>query len=281
MKIGLITNPKRDKGLEYAKEIFEYLKESGAEVLMPKELGTALGSDGIDERDIYAGAEALVVLGGDGTILSTARHSAYYRIPILGINLGNLGYLAGAEKKDGKAAIDKVLSGDYSVEKRMMLCIKNNGRELSNGLNDVYVTNRHPAHMIDLKVYVNGQFIDSYRGDGIIVATPTGSTAYNLSAGGPVLKPDTSLIAITQVSPHNLYARPLVISGDDTVSIYTADSESRGSVFIDGEYASDVISGEEISISKAEYYTYIIKITEKGFYDILRQKMFEQREVQS
>ncbi len=279
MKIGLITNPERDKELSYTRDIYEHLKVKGAEVLMPFGQADRLGADGAENGDIYARADALVVLGGDGTILSVARHSAYYNIPILGINLGNLGYLAGAEKNDGKSAVDKVLRGDYAVEERMMLRIENSGKGFYLGLNEAYIRNKHSAHMISLRVSVNGQYIDTYRGDGVIIATPTGSTAYNLSAGGPVLKPDTSLIAITQVCPHNLYARPLVISGDDEVSISAADEGGVGSVFIDGEYTADIAPGEVIRIRKAQHHTYIIRTTEMGFYDILRRKMVEQRGV--
>lgn len=274
-KIGLITNFERDKDLEYTKEIVNYLLSRDCHVLVDNRLGERLG---LDDRlqsymQVYGQAEMLIILGGDGTILSAARHAAIYELPIFGINLGNLGYLAGAEKAEGKSAIDKVLKGEYDVEKRMMLQVLDSDRSLKIGLNDVYIRNKESAHMLKTNIWVNNQYIDTYKGDGVIIVSPTGSTAYNLSAGGPVLKPDTSLIAITQICPHNLYARPLVVSGDDEVSISVEGSETNAAVYIDGVNLSEIKKNEKITIKKAEYYTQIVKTTKLGFYDVLRSKM--------
>lgn len=274
-KIGLITNFERDCGLKFTKELLEFLRERGCCVLAEQRLSAGLGLEPC--KNIYELSDVLIVLGGDGTILRVARHAAVFGTPILGINLGNLGYLASAEPSEWKEAVRKVLEGNYTVEKRMMLKAENGKGEETLCLNDIYVRNSNGCHMMSLKVCINGQYADTYRGDGIILSSPTGSTAYSLSAGGPVLKPDTSLIAVTQVSPHNLYARPFVLSGDDVVSI-TAEKSEEGAVFADGEKWLDLKHGDRISISRADVFTYIIKTSQLGFYDILRRKMVEQRE---
>ncbi len=276
MKIGLITNFERDGGLSFTRKLLGFLSDRGCEVLADERLGLSLGLAPCE--NIYALSDVLIVLGGDGTILRVARHAAVYKTPIFGINLGNLGYLASAEPSEWQLAVSKVLEGDHTLEKRMMLKVTNEEGDEALCLNDVYIRNSNAAHMISLRLCINGQYADTYRGDGIVLASPTGSTAYSLSAGGPVLKPDTSLISVTQISPHNLYARPFVLSGEDVVSI-TALKEQEGTVFADGEKWLDLKQGERISIRGADVYTYIIKTSSLGFYDILRRKMVEQREV--
>ncbi len=274
-KIGLITNYERDSGLEYTKETADFLISKGCTVLTDQRLGKRLGLDTClrSYMQVCGEAEMLVVLGGDGTILSAARHAALYDLPIFGINLGSLGYLAGAERSEGRAAIEKVLRGEYAVEKRMMLQTVGSDKRLRIGLNDIYIRNKESAHMLKINIWVNDYYIDTYRGDGIIIASPTGSTAYNLSAGGPVLKPDTQLMAITQICPHNLYARPLVISGDDEVSIAIEGDGALAVVFIDGVLSLEIGGGERLSIKKSDYCTKLIKTTALGFYDILRSKI--------
>lgn len=275
-KVGLITNFKRDRELKYTREILYFLNTRGCPVIVGEKLGGALGLSGCE--NIYKEADILIVLGGDGTILRVACHAAAYETPIFGINLGHLGYLAGAEKQEGRDTIDRVLKGRYTVEKRMMLRAEIGGKAFLPALNDVYIRNKEAAHMLKLTLKINGQYTDTYLGDGIILASPTGSTAYNLSAGGPVLKPDTSLIAVTQICPHNLYARSFVIGGEDSVSISLKSREAAGAVFTDGEYRAELKYGEEITVKKAKSHTYIIKTTELDFYDVLRRKMVEQRD---
>ncbi len=276
-KIGVITNYDRDRDLSYTREIIHFLNQKGCRVLINHIVGKRLGVRDVfsSDTEIYAKAEVLIVLGGDGTILRVAKHAAVYGVPIFGINLGNLGYLAGADKADGIMETDKMLRGDYIIEKRMMLEAEVGEQEKLLCLNDMYVRNKEAAHIIKVSVWVNGIYIDTYKGDGLIIASPTGSTAYNLSAGGPVLKPDTSLMVITQICPHNLYARPLVISGDDEVTIAAADDGQNAVLIADGQKCAELKRECGIKIKKAEYYTKIIKTTDLGFYDILRRKMVE------
>ena len=229
--------------------------------------------------EFYEKSDFVVVIGGDGTILRVARKAAIYGTPILGINFGTLGYLADVERSDGKIAIEKVLNGDYKIEKRMMLeayiergCISH---DTQLALNEVCVSNSNFSRMISLSVEVNDEYINTFRADGIIVSTPTGSTAYNLSAGGPILNTNTELMTITHICPHALYARPIVVSGDDVIKIKIAGDYSNTQVTFDGQNDDRVKSGDTIEIRKSKYQTSIIKTTNLSFFDILRRKMVD------
>jgi NAD+ kinase len=219
-----------------------------------------------------------VVLGGDGTILRVARRAAIYNVPIQGINIGTLGYLADCEKDDAREAIKNVIDGNYKVEERMMLdasigrgC---NSYDVKVALNEVYVTNSVFSRVIKLGLEINDDYISSHRADGIIVSTPTGSTAYNLSAGGPILKPDTDLMAITHVCPHSLTSRPFVVSGNDVVKIKVEGSYSNVVLNLDGQETIPLLNSDVVTILRSRFVTKIIRTTQMSFYDILRSKMF-------
>lgn len=278
-KVGFITNIDKDPTLEYTKKLVDWVTAQGSEVFLTEQVAKKLGrNDGVARvEDIYQNADFVVVLGGDGTILRVARVAAKYSAPILGINLGTLGYLADVEKNDAITAIEKALRGEYTIEKRMMLeafvdrgCISH---DLNIALNEVAISNSVFSRMITLSISVNDDFIDTYRADGIIVSTPTGSTAYNLSAGGPILKPDTELMAITNVCPHTLYTRPFVISGNDVVTISVKNDYNNVMLSLDGQQGIPIKNGDKIIIKKSKYYTQTIKTSNLCFYDILRRKM--------
>lgn len=282
-KIGFVINSEKDPMLSYTKKLTEYALEHGCEVMVlnkfKEKLGLKAGAENID--DICRESEIVAVLGGDGTILTVARRACLYETPILGINLGTLGYLADIEKNDAFNAIQKVLDNKYSIEKRMMLEVLKDGKELPNdaglALNEVCLRNNVFSRMIKFNVEINDEFIDTYRADGIIVSTATGSTAYNLAAGGPILKPDTDLISITHLCPHTLYARPYVVSGNDIIKLRVNSSDKNVVLFLDGHESIEVKCESEIIVRRSKYSTRIIKTTGLGFYDILRRKMVEIR----
>lgn len=272
-KIGFITNIDKDPNLLYTNELVHWIKSKGCEILV-----TDFVDGGVADIDeVYTNADFIIVLGGDGTILRVARKAAMRGTPIMGINLGTLGYLAEVEKCDALSAIQKVLDEDYTIEKRMMLeafIDRACGREeVGLALNEVCVSNSVVSRMISLSVEVNDDYINTFRADGIIVSTSTGSTAYNLSAGGPILKPDTELMAITYVCPHALYSRPFVISGDDVVKIVIEGDHKNAILSLDGQNSIPIKSGDKVIIRKSKYYTNTIKTTNLSFYDILRRKM--------
>lgn len=278
-KVGFITNIDKDPTLKHTKELVNHVVNMGCDALVSKDVAAKIGYDNatIDHEEIYAKSDFIVVLGGDGTILRVARKACLYNTPILGVNFGNLGYLADVERTDGKVAIDKVIKEEYTIERRMMLdsWIERRGvsQDTSIALNEVCVNNSGFLKLIYFELSVNGQYIDTFRADGVIIATPTGSTAYSLSAGGPVLKPTTELIAITQICPHTLYSRPLVISGDDVVSVRVNSACNNVQITLDGQNSIQVAEGDIINIKSSKYHTDIIKTTDKCFYEILRKKM--------
>lgn len=280
-KIGFITNIDKDPDLIHTKELSLWALDKGCQVLLNsalcKKINVGLPMSSTDE--IYEKADFVVVLGGDGTILRVARKASIYGTPILGINFGTLGYLADVEKADGKLAIEKVLNGDFKIEKRMMLeayiergCMSH---DTQLALNEVCVSNANFSRMISLSVEINDEYINTVRADGVIVSTPTGSTAYNLSAGGPILNTNTELMTITHICPHALYARPIVVSGDDVIKIKVVGDYSNTQVTFDGQNGDRVKNGDTIVIKKSKYYTDIIKTTNLSFFDILRRKMVD------
>ena len=275
--IGITTNSGKDSGHISTKHLAEVLYELGCVPLVTEDIyeNTQCG-EVCSETQLYRRADMMLVLGGDGTILRCARRAAVYGLPILGINFGTLGYLADVDRADAQAAVEAVLEGNYTVEERMLLDVRHIrdfaecGKYLA--LNEVYVSNAMSLNLANLEMSINNAFINVFRADGIIVATPTGSTAYNLSAGGPILKPDTRLMAVNCVCPHNLYSRPFVISGEDCVTVKILDES--GMIFsLDGEERIPVKKNDEVKITGSDMKVKIIKTSKRGFYDTLRYKM--------
>ena len=252
--VGIIANKDKDTGLDFTRRIHEFLKAHGAKV-----------SPEGEKADFW------VVLGGDGTMLRAAKDAALLNVPLLGINLGNLGFLTDADKQDGLTALEKVLSGQYESQKRLMLIAQTGQKEPPSSqnlaLNEVFVT--ADGRLQYFSVYVNGVHMDDIRADGVIVATPTGSTAYNLSAGGPILAPYGEMMAITAVCPHSLSTRPWVVPASDTVRIVP---RCKGLMILDGEKRQSLPKGQGVEVSRAPVSATIIKTTPTHFYEILRRK---------
>lgn len=281
-KIGFVTNIEKDPTLQETKKMVDFVLKKGCEVYV-SETFSDVHPDVIatSSSEMYKSVDFVVVIGGDGTILRVARSAAIFDTPILGINFGTLGYLADVEKVNAIDAIEKVLNGDFTIENRMMLepyvergCVSH---EINLALNEVCITNSVCSRMIKLSVEVNGEYFDTFRADGIIVSTPTGSTAYNLSAGGPILSPHTELMTITHICPHTLYARPFVIDGNDVVRIQVQSNYNNVQMSCDGQSTVQMKNDDVIVVKKSRYVTRIIKTTNMNFYDILRRKMVEVR----
>lgn len=281
-KIGFVTNIEKDPTLQETKKMVDFVLKKGCEVYVSENFSD-VHPDVIatSSSEMYKSVDFVVVIGGDGTILRVARSAAIFDTPILGINFGTLGYLADVEKINAIDAIEKVLNGDFTIENRMMLepyvergCVSH---EINLALNEVCITNSVCSRMIKLSVEVNGEYFDIFRADGIIVSTPTGSTAYNLSAGGPILSPHTELMTITHICPHTLYARPFVIDGNDVVRIRVQSNYNNVQMSCDGQSTVQMKNDDVIIVKKSRYVTRIIKTTNMNFYDILRRKMVEVR----
>ena len=225
--------------------------------------------------------DCVLVLGGDGTLLRAARDLIGTGLPLLGINLGTLGYLAEVEIHNANAALDRLIGGKCSIEKRMLLngTIYRQGRCLISdiALNDIAVCRRGRLRVVDFNVFVDNTFLCSYRADGIILSTPTGSTGYSLSAGGPIVAPDASLLLLTAIAPHTLSSRSVILPDHVEVSVELAGSnemnEKGAEVIFDGDTAMNVGAGDMIRITRSEKYVNLIKINNRSFVEILRKKM--------
>lgn len=277
--IAVIPNDLRDIDLAETKKIIEILRGYKANIFAEKKFASRLAG-GINfgtTEQILREADAAVVLGGDGTILGIAPQAAVFGVPIIGINLGNLGFLSQAEKGD-YSIFKHLFNDDYSVTSCMMLdaVIVKHGVEGERflALNEIVAAAGGASKMINVTAAVNGTNIGSYSADGLIIATAVGSTAYSLSAGGAVLHPDLDAMIITPICPHTLKARSMVVPGNDEIWISPAKPyRSEMTVLVDGETRGILENDEFIKITKSKYRTRLIKPTERNFFDVLREKL--------
>lgn len=284
MKVAVYGIEFQSSVIPYVEQLFKLLKERRVELWVYKRFDRFLSSsvtagawhvfDNKDElpKDI----DFMLSLGGDGTMLSAVSIIRNSEIPITGINLGRLGFLASINKNDIATALDRLIEGDYGIEKRTLLSVKAEGKNLFNGdsfaLNDITVLKRRSSAMITTSVYLNGELLNAYWADGIIIATPTGSTAYSLSCGGPIILPDSNNFVITPISPHNLNVRPLVISDRD---VLTLEIESRSNEFLlscDSK-TTDLHTDTELTVAKADFLVNLIRLKDENFLSTLRQKL--------
>lgn len=286
-KYCIITNSKKDVDLDTSKTIQKYIQSQGMECILTRDLTDHLKEYDkyTDLSDIHDDIECAIVLGGDGTIIQAANDLVHKDIPILGVNLGTLGFLTEIEKHNIFPTLTKLFENHFQIEERMMLTGKINERInkefLGYALNDIVISKSGLCRVITIKVYVNGELIDTYRGDGVIISTPTGSTAYNLSAGGPVVAPGIHVMIITPICPHSLNNRCIVISAEDKVVLELSKSKEahndEGIAAFDGKITQYLSTGDTIEITKAKEVTKLIKVTDSSFFEILRNKIGTER----
>lgn len=280
-KIGIITNEDKDRDFTYTRLLAESIKRHGGSPLMTDVLSEA-SSAGVpcgSEQDLIDSCDYLVCLGGDGTFLKAARKVYRSRIPIMGINLGNLGYLAEVDRDNIENAVKHLMEGKYEIEKRMMLeaVISRKGKDTITdvALNDVVITRGAVSRILHVKAYINDVFVDTFPGDGLIIASPTGSTAYSLSAGGPIADPDTEVMIMTPICPHILYSRSFITKSDSVVKAVVADGfDHHAMVSLDGREGYEITNGDHVSVRKSGYSINLIKIGKVNFFDILRTKIY-------
>ena len=279
----IITNYQKDPEMTVAHEIREYLKSKGKTCyIQQKEVEDPQGRYRYtDAQHVSDEVECVLVLGGDGTLLQAARDLVDRSIPLLGINMGTLGYLAEIDRKNIFPALDKLIGGEYTVEHRMMLtgtAFHQSRRMLADiALNDIVISRNGRLRVVDFNVYVDGAFLSSYTADGIIISTPTGSTGYNLSVGGPIVSPEASLILLTAIAPHTLNSRPIVLPDfvEITIEIGTnhgTDIDGAEATF-DGDTSVKLSSGDRIVITRSMREALMIKTKNTSFLEILREKM--------
>ena len=282
-KFALLTNYSKDKRLVYTRMIKTYITENGGSYWIPRYISEPDkdGDQRYDFSDMPEDIECVLVLGGDGTLLQAARELLQRHIPLLGINLGTLGFLTSAEKSELPKCLDSVLDDSCSIDERMMLeGVAYHGSEkiqMNIALNDVIIARAGFSRLVELKIYVNGELLSIYNADGIIVSTPTGSTGYSLSAGCPIIFPQTDVIVITPICPHSLQARSLVVSGEDRIMIEIGrrrkTQKEEAMVTFDGRSAQELETGDRIEIYKAQETTQLIRLKGRSFYQVLQNKI--------
>ncbi|MCM1113214.1 MAG: NAD(+)/NADH kinase [Muribaculum sp.] len=288
MKHFLIyTNKNKDRDLRSTNQIKGYLERSGQKVtLMIKESDWTADNSEVSEeaRNIPQDVDCMIVLGGDGTVLQAARETKKLFIPIIGVNLGTLGYMTEIEPANLEESLDKLIAGEYTKESRMML----NGKvtfhcdkqwEEGWALNDIVISRRGSIQMLWMDIYVNGQFLHRYKADGMIVATPTGSSSYSLSAGGPLVEPSAKILMLTAICPHSLNHRSIVLDPEDVIEIeIPAGREGRKQTVeanFDGSHKISMCTGDRIRIVQSEKITEFLRLNQVSFMEVLHKKFSE------
>ena len=278
--VGIVPNYNKEPAMKLVNELAEFLLKKECKVVLTYKIAemTGLNDLGVTKYELYSKSDFIIVLGGDGTLLDTGRKAAKFGTPLLGINMGTMGFLATADGSEAETAIEKVLNGEYKIEKRLMLESEiisdtDNPKQYI-AVNDVCISRGVFTKITEYNIYVNEEYLATFRADGIIISTPTGSTAYNLSAGGPVLKPDIACMVITPICPHSLHSRSIVVSADDTVRI-EASFGSNGDIIMsmDGQTSVILNNGDIINVRKSANSINIIKTNTRSFYEILRKKL--------
>jgi len=274
-KYAIISNKEKDKNNKVSYLIRDMLnKMEDCEIF-----NLSIGQNELIKDEAIKDADIIFSLGGDGTFLNIARQTAKLGIPILGINLGSLGFLSEVELKDLEDSIRKIHSEEYKIVNRLMIHsnIFRNGtlRYQDNALNDFVISRGELSRIITLELHINGSYVDSFPGDGLIISTPTGSTGYALSAGGPVIEHDASLILITPICSHVMHSRSFVISNHSKIEIKLKGSNNTQCLMtVDGQKAYTLTTEDSIKIEVSDIKAKLIKVSDRSFYDVLRKKMY-------
>lgn len=263
-RAGIITKINDPEAVHYGQKLISWLEERNIETELNR---------------IIPGLDILIILGGDGTLLHVAEEAAHHSIPVIGINLGNLGFLTELTKDESKAALEEILSGSVTMEKRQMLKARRiRGKNKSNyffALNDVVINKNTLDQLLLLSTSADGNYITTYKADGLIFSTPTGSTAYNLSAGGPLVHPGLATILVTPICPFMLSSRPIILPPDRIItSQFMAGQHDRSAkIIIDGQVSWDMFPGDILEIQTAEHPLQLISSKNRDYFEILRNKL--------
>jgi NAD+ kinase len=278
LKIGIIAKANIPEPLKITKKLTAWLKQREVEVFVEKELGEQIGyANSVDAADIPELVDVILVFGGDGTFLGMARLACKHGTPILGINLGGLGFLTEVTVEELYPMMERIIQGNFEVEERQMLLTTIHRDKDTLGtyevLNDVVINKGAVARIIDLAIYIDDSHVTTYKADGIILSTPTGSTAYSLSAGGPIVHPTIPVTIITPICPHTLTNRPLVVSSDMKVEIKVTTQEPDTYLTLDGQIGIRLNTGDVIEVQRTDTSVKLIKSPFMDFFTILKTKL--------
>jgi NAD+ kinase len=275
--IGVVVKRDRLQAAELARELVTWLTRHDLTALVEAESLAQVGGVAATKAEMVAGADLIVVLGGDGTLLSVARLMRERAVPILGVNLGGLGFLTAVTTEEVLPMMEQVLSGDFAVDQRMTLAVtlRRQSAVVVAGqvLNDAVITKGALGRIIDLHTAVNGQDVCVYKADGLIVTTPTGSTAYSLSAGGPIVHPSVGVMVLSPICPHTLTNRPMVLPDSAVVAVTVRSSDEDVVLSLDGQDNTQLHSHDTVEISKGTTTVPLVQSATRTYFDILRSKL--------
>lgn len=279
--IGVVVGPHKTEAWDLARQLGEWCQARG--ILMklrameepPKHGEWTLLTE--NNGELAEDIDLLVSLGGDGTMLGVARFVGQRQVPVLGVNLGSLGYLTEFTKDELFTALEKLREGSFFVDRRMLLDVRlvRDGNTVAShrALNEAVVNFGSPVRMIELECHINGMFVNSFRADGMILATPTGSTAYSLSAGGPIVHPGMSAILLTPICPHTLSNRPVVVPGESLVDLIFPQSDNDVMLTVDGQVEINLHPGDQITVQRSQTTFDLIRPTNRNYFEVLRKKL--------
>jgi len=276
--IGILIKPKFPEVQSTLHDVVSWLRARSIGVILDTASAMLLGEQGgYQNTQLASNADVLLVLGGDGTMLNAARLAGERSIPILGVNMGGLGFLTEVRLENLYPSLERVFANDFVLDERLMLHtrIHRHGGTVAQGvvLNDVVISKGTLARMIELKIAIQGRFVTNLRGDGLIVSSPTGSTAYALSAGGPIIDPAVQSLILTPICPHTLTHRPLIVPGNAAVDVRLTSRDDGAMATLDGQVGVAMSQGDTIVIQTSEHRTRLIRFPESNYYDVLREKL--------
>ncbi len=277
-RVGIFSKPNAAGAYDVVPNLLRWLTERGIAFHLDEETAAyASESSGLPRDQVPDGCQLIIVLGGDGTLLSAARAVGSREIPLFAVNLGSLGFLTAITVKDLYAELERTLAGEFKVSQRRMLSVtvKRGDTIVASykALNDVVVTKTSIARMIEVEVFVNTHSMCSYRADGLILATPTGSTAYSLAANGPIVFPTVEAVLITPICPHTLTNRPVLVPSDVVITVVNRAVNSSAFLTVDGQVGEPLDEGDRIECRSATHFVYLVRPPHKSFFDVLRQKL--------
>lgn len=276
-RIGIIAKGNKPEAIAVVEELAAWLKERGVQFFLYTAVATATPYPTLDKEKFADAVDMVVVLGGDGTLLAAARALNKTEIPILGVNLGGLGFLTEITLQELYPMLEAVLQGTYKTDKRMTLDARlwRSGKSIETFtvLNDVVINKGALARIIELEAHVDGAYLTTYRADGLIISTPTGSTGYSLSAGGPIVYPSLPSIIITPICPHTMTNRPIIVPKEATIEVTLRSFDQEVFLTLDGQVGLKMEQGDRVQVQKGEGTVHLIKSPARGYFEVLRQKL--------
>ena len=276
-KIGIISKQNKPEAIQVVKELVSWLKDHKVECFVEPDMAQSVPHPSLDKEEMPRAVDMVVVLGGDGTLLAAARTLRKKRIPLLGVNLGGLGFLTEITLDELYPMLEAILRGDYKTDERMLLDIRVWRKEKIidefTVLNDVVINKGALARIIELETSVDNAYLTTFRADGLVIATPTGSTGYSLSAGGPIVYPSLKSIIITPICPHNLTNRPIIVPKEAAIGVTLRSGDAEVFLTLDGQVGFKMRLHDRIEVQMGEGFVSLIKSPTRGYFEVLRAKL--------